>query len=188
MKKLLKILVLGLLWCNVGFAEIISITCKETREPLFNSEWSNNPQVDVEINGDLAFLKINSTGWFKLEMVPIVVMNDSKIIAEGMFMFNYLQGSKGWRFIKDPMIYLIKPYLDEAKTIKNPNPKFNYDKLKDGDGELKKLRFEIDRLKGTLIFDNSAKPHWIDMPVGVMLQQYTGWKEARKCQKNKKLF
>jgi|OM-RGC.v1.018320202 hypothetical protein len=187
MKKLLGIVVLGLLWCSISFSEIISISCKETYEPwLGGSEWRDD-QVDVEINTDLVFLKIkHQTGWFNLEMVPIIIMNDSKIIAEGLFMFNYKK--REWRFVKDPMIYLIKPYLDEAKTVRNPDVKFNYDKLKDGDGMLKKLRFEIDRLKGTLVFDNSTKSHWIDMPAEVMLNTYTGWKKARNCQKNKKLF
>ena len=75
MKKAIVIIVLGLLWCNVVLAEIISISCKETREPLFTPEWSDDPQVDVEIDGGLLFLKVETVpGW--LSTSKRVVFND----------------------------------------------------------------------------------------------------------------
>ena len=61
------------------------------------------------------------------------------------------------------------------------------EKIKEGDGTLRKYTIEIDRLRGTLNF-KMHKAHWIDMPAEVSLNEYQGWNEARKCQKNKKLF
>jgi len=177
MKKLLGILVLGLLWCNVGFAEKISIICKETKGPLFYKEWNETYQVSVDINNDVkpGFLKIDTlSSWFDLDYVPIIFIDDTKIIAEGDFMFNYV--SRTIRFIEKPIDLL----LDDHTNI-------DPEKIKEGDGTLRKYTIEIDRLRGTLNF-KMHKAHWIDMPAEVSLNEYQGWNEARKCQKNKKLF
>ena len=65
--------------------------------------------------------------------------------------------------------------------------RLSIEKIKEGDGTLRKYTIEIDRLRGTLNF-KMHKAHGIDMPAEVSLNEYQGWNEARKCQKNKKLF
>ena len=162
-------------------------------EPLLAPEWNEDTKVNVIINTDVepGFLEIDTeTSWFNLKYVPIIYIDSTKIIAEGLFMFNY-ESTRTYRFIKNPLDLLIKPYLDEDKTIRNPDVKINRKKLQQGDGMLRKLSFEINRLTGTLKYKPASlkEVHWMDMPTNVLLfANYTGWSEARKCQKNKKLF
>lgn len=57
MKKLLGILVLGLLWCNVGFAEIIELKCLLNGSNLSALSWSGrtpflNKTIELKVDTD----------------------------------------------------------------------------------------------------------------------------------------
>ncbi len=158
-------------------------------EDFLAPDWHKLTTINVDINTDIkpGFLKLETEpGWFDLKYVPIISIDDTKIIAEGVFMFNYT--SRTLRFIKDPSDFLIEPYLDENKTIRNPNSKFNYKKLQEGDAVLRIRTIEVDRLRGTIVHKQHPKPHWMDLPAEAALLTYTGWDKARNCKRAKKLF
>ena len=54
MKKLLGIVVLGLLWCNVGFAEKITVLCidKKTKAKTYISFYNEGGKNKIKINGE----------------------------------------------------------------------------------------------------------------------------------------
>ena len=113
MKKLLGIVVLGLLWCNVGFAEIINLKCKSASVSYITYI------AQIDLNKGTFDANHESDGLPKKHRFSISKVTDSVIIANAIKTEEYSDGARLEQEIIITIDRMIGTINEHYKTIED---------------------------------------------------------------------